>query len=764
MISTETNSLSYTGNGVTTTFAYTFPIQSNTWLKVYVDGVLKTLTTHYSVTGVNNSSGGNVVFTSAPSSGAKIVIARIGVDLKQLLNYIQGDQFPAKSHEQGLDKLTAIVQQLAFYVSRAIKLPEYESGNLSLGTLDSRRKKLMWFDANGDIQYVGNQPNTVLGFDESGLPTYETLPSGSPGDTFIQAGSGAVERIYQNKAREIVSVKDFGAVGDGVTDDGAAFRSAVEAVVAAGGGEVYIPKGTYRVKAEAGDTTNIAVYVPSGVHIRGAGAISTTICPAANNTIVFKVTGLNGGIYNLQIDNPSNTYSNVSGIRLAPVDEASTSIRSDVEFNNITNISIRRVAEAIVLKCGPTVDGSDSYCYYNTFTNIDIRNCTIGIWLKEPPTQPGSGNNRNTFISIRVGETGSNTGLQIDAGDTNSFIGCAFEGILSGTSPNTTPTAIKIAYNTASYGCVRNKFFGLTIEACTRSIDNDNDLTEIYGYYDATNTYYSPNGRALAVDIAADKLNMVNAPIRSYTLRAETFCTGRDPDVTRALGDFYTPAGNALVMSKSNGAGSAEMRVDTPGAYGYYTFYSAGSKQWSIGTQASGTTNITFFDSSDGAMLQIAPGTSLKPMADNTYSLGTAPLRWSVVYAATGTINTSDERQKEQIAEIDERVLKAWSKVNYQQFKFKDSVKKKKNNARIHFGVIAQQIKVAFESEGLDPFEYGILCYDKWEDQPEVLSEDRKVVIPYLPAGDRYGVRYEEAMVLECAYLRGLNKIKHEDN
>ncbi|TXI93654.1 MAG: hypothetical protein E6Q33_02765 [Neisseriales bacterium] len=764
MISTETNSLSYTGNGVTTTFAYTFPIQSNTWLKVYVDGVLKTLTTHYSVTGVNNSSGGNVVFTSAPSSGAKIVIARIGVDLKQLLNYIQGDQFPAKSHEMGLDKLTAIVQQLAYYVSRSVKLPDYESGNLTLGDLSSRRKKFMWFDADGNIQYVGDQPNTVLGFDESGNPSYETLPSGSPGDTFIQAGSGAVERIFQNKARDIVSVKDFGAVGDGVTDDGAAFRAAVEAVEAGGGGEVYVPKGIYRVKPADGDTTNIAVKVPGGVHILGAGAISTKICPAADNTIIFKMTGLNGGIYNLQIDNPSNTYSNVSGIRLAPVDEASTSVRSDVEFNNITNISIRGVAEAIVLKCGPTVDGSDSYCYYNTFTNIDIRNCTMGIWLKEPPTQPGSGNNRNTFISVRVGETGSNTGLQIDAGDTNSFIGCAFEGILSGTSPNTTPTAIKIAYNTVSYGCVRNKFFGLTVEACTRSIDNDNDLTEIYGYYDATNTYYSPNDRALAVDITADKLNMINAPIRSYTLRAETVCTGRDPDVARALGDFYTPAGNALVMSKSDSAGSAEMRVDTPGAYGYYTFYSAGTKQWSMGTQASGTTNITFFDSSDSAMFQIAPGASVKSMADNTYSLGTAPLRWSVVYAGTGTINTSDERQKEQIAEIDERVLKAWGKVNYRQFKFKDSVIKKNNKARLHFGVIAQQVKAAFESEGLDPFEYGILCYDEWEEQPEILSEDRKVVIPYLPAGDRYGVRYEEAMVLECAYLRGLNKIKHEDN
>lgn len=61
------------------------------------------------------------------------------------------------------------------------------------------------------------------------------------------AGTGATQRTVQSKLRENVSVKDFGAVGDGVTDDRAAIEAAVNAVYAAGGGTVYLPEGTYLI-------------------------------------------------------------------------------------------------------------------------------------------------------------------------------------------------------------------------------------------------------------------------------------------------------------------------------------------------------------------------------------------------------------------------------------------------------------------------------------------------------------------------------------
>ena len=169
----------------------------------------------------------------------------------------------------------------------------------------------------------------------------------------------------------------------------------------------------------------------------------------------------------------------------------------------------------------------------------------------------------------------------------------------------------------------------------------------------------------------------------------------------------------------------------------------------------------------------------VRPASDNAYSLGVSSSRWSQVYAATGTINTSDERSKIAIVDPEESLMRAWGKVNFKVFQFKDAFENKGEYARLHCGVIAQQVIEAFSSEGLDATRYGLLCYDKWEDeyedievvdQVEVADEEGNIVTPakthiehrlVTPAGDRYGIRYEEALALEAAYQRWrLSKIE----
>jgi hypothetical protein len=165
------------------------------------------------------------------------------------------------------------------------------------------------------------------------------------------------------------------------------------------------------------------------------------------------------------------------------------------------------------------------------------------------------------------------------------------------------------------------------------------------------------------------------------------------------------------------------------------------------GTTTDGTATVTFFASNTDTQ-------TLRPRTDDEYTLGGPSRRWTIVYATTGTINTSDEREKEQIGDINEAVLRAWGNVEYQQFKFKDAVVKKGDGARWHIGLVAQRVKEAFEAEGVDPFAYGILCYDEWEEQEEKIEEGVGVVQQFEAAGSRYGIRYEEALALECAYLR----------
>ena len=168
-----------------------------------------------------------------------------------------------------------------------------------------------------------------------------------------------------------------------------------------------------------------------------------------------------------------------------------------------------------------------------------------------------------------------------------------------------------------------------------------------------------------------------------------------------------------------------------------------------------------------------------KPVADAKYSLGHGSLRWSEVFSSTPAITTSDCRAKSGATDPDEALMRAWGKVNFRVFQFKDAVEKKGADARLHVGVIAQQVIDAFASEGLDATRYGLLCYDKWEDEyedvevidvPEVADEEGRIITPQkthiehrlvTPAGDRYGIRYEEALALEAAYLRWeLQKIK----
>lgn len=154
-----------------------------------------------------------------------------------------------------------------------------------------------------------------------------------------------------------------------------------------------------------------------------------------------------------------------------------------------------------------------------------------------------------------------------------------------------------------------------------------------------------------------------------------------------------------------------------------------------------------------------------RPGSDNLYSLGTASFLWSVVYAATGSINTSDARAKQQIREITEteRAVAVRCKGLLKAFKFNNAVDKKGENARIHFGVIAQDVKAAFEAEGLNAEHYGLFCYDSWDAAyaPVYVTEQRynpetESIEDYqvdtgertlvTPAGGRYGVRYEELL------------------
>ena len=152
-VSTTTNKVSYTGNGTVDTFAYAFPIYANGDLKVYDGGTLKTLTTHYTVTGAPGT--GNVVFTSGniPANGNKVVIERI-LARTQGTDWNNYDKYTSETVEDSVDRLTFIAQEIDEAVGRSVK---FATTVTDVGTVEvsadatARANKIFGFDGSGNM-------------------------------------------------------------------------------------------------------------------------------------------------------------------------------------------------------------------------------------------------------------------------------------------------------------------------------------------------------------------------------------------------------------------------------------------------------------------------------------------------------------------------------------------------------------------------------------------------------------------------------------
>ena len=157
-ISTTTIKNSYSGNGSTTTFNYTFKITDQDDIDVIIRSssgteTTKTITTHYTVTGVGNSGGGTIVFTSGniPASGETVVLRR-STPLTQGVDLIENDPLPANTLEDALDKLTSINQELQEQLDRSLKVSKTTTITTPEFTADAtaRAGKLLGFSSDGN--------------------------------------------------------------------------------------------------------------------------------------------------------------------------------------------------------------------------------------------------------------------------------------------------------------------------------------------------------------------------------------------------------------------------------------------------------------------------------------------------------------------------------------------------------------------------------------------------------------------------------------
>jgi len=125
--------------------------------------------------------------------------------------------------------------------------------------------------------------------------------------------------------------------------------------------------------------------------------------------------------------------------------------------------------------------------------------------------------------------------------------------------------------------------------------------------------------------------------------------------------------------------------------------------------------------------------------ADNTYDLGALTVRWDDVYATNGTIQTSDRNEKQDIEELSdaEQRVAVVAKGLMRKFRWKSAVAEKGDNARTHFGIIAQDLQDAFTAEGLDAGDYAMFISNTWW--------EKEITVDAVEADEENGIQAKDA-------------------
>jgi hypothetical protein len=217
-ISSTTNRVSFTGNGVTTAFSFPYKFLANGDL-VVIETVIatgvqttKTITTHYTVSGAGDDAGGTVTMVTAPASTISLTIYRDPA-ATQTVDLVENDPLPVEdSLEAPLDKLTMMIQRLKDVDNRSLRQPEGDTANIDyLPAKVTRASKYMAFDADGDPiassatsgSLASSFMDTVLD-DTSGSAVIETLIDDMTAETAPATGDLVpISDVSANNGRKI---------------------------------------------------------------------------------------------------------------------------------------------------------------------------------------------------------------------------------------------------------------------------------------------------------------------------------------------------------------------------------------------------------------------------------------------------------------------------------------------------------------------------------------------------------------------------------
>lgn len=637
--------------------------------------------------------------------------------------------------------------------------------------------------ATKDALLTGNPSKVVKGteidaeFTAIQAADATSLKSGasSAGLAFLQSGTGATSRTVQSKLQDTVSVKDFGATGDGATDDTAAINACLTAAKL-GAKKVFFPAGRYMITQ---------VVIPGGLEVFGVsiGYFGNTL--ADDNSVLWQVDGVNKDavVFTTRVDGPyyriDPTYIHDLVIKKAnsPADTIGNGISFSDASGNHALVSVMQI-DRVQIRGFPenglyAKQGCDP-CYLNgvdTLMNggygfkieseqaagiITFNNCAgdgnkggAAIYISALPSNNSfyinnlysEGRNDNPY-----GNTTSFSYAQpwaVEIGDCNPNAVVMINGIESHCTYSTVAPDAAIYLNNATAGKQAYVTWrGVKVEQPGTLSGNsyafkESETSKTVGYSFTDGCW--ANYKFIGIDKDNGRLGVgTAAPAAVAHSHVKT------ASASRANSNWYS--------TKDHTSGYFDVGLLTGSSTGdWFTFSDA--SETAFGAE---TNKIAAIYANNVGQLYANPTLlAVYPGGDNARSLGTASRRWSVVYAGTGTINTSDARDKQQVRSLStkERDTAVSLKQLIRAFKFNDAVEAKGDKARIHFGVLAQDVKSAFEANGLHAEDYAILCYDEWAETPEIKDAEGNVTQEFREAGNRYGVRYDELLAFIIAVM-----------
>jgi len=669
-------------------------------------------------------------------------------------------------------------------------------------------------DGSVDYKFLLETSFSVL------VGTFDNIPpaiSGSAADiVYLPAGTGAVATTVQTKLRESVSVKDFGAVGDGVTDDTAAITLAFATTATS----IYFPPGTYRISQPAADGSHLFTSSLANRTIAGPGVITAAsqvrrllLVTGDNSVISLNVDGNNsiGVAITVSANNPIVTGCNICnlngfnnwqgvGIRLAFNGIDSGALISNNVIRNLQGVGDGVVGNGVGMQRAITIDSNQ---------NLTKRILVTGNHISQIEGEEGdsivviSSDGASNYFTMPVVIEGNVIDLW-----TRRAIKVQAQGVsvLNNTFSNDRPSALPSFQNVIDFvqggnhtasGNVFNKckfqsqiaaVYALS-EASNNFVISDNTILGIGS--ETSSTLITINAFGNGVVVAANRIlcpgytgtsiavrNTSGGIISANTIQADTaawFSFTSSSNIrlnNNVIGNlqvssyhnYYDLTHNEFVHDVTSGRSITLYQRDPTLSVGEIlakincrqndpSFPDAIHASIAFVAEGSaGALGIGFY-AGDGVTpdverVRILSSGIIRPAADNTQSLGTGSFRWSTLFAGTGTINTSDAREKQQVSILtgQEKAVAVKLKSLIRSFKFIDSVEQKGDSARIHFGVMAQDVKAAFESEGLVAEKYGMLCYDEWAETPENKDAEGNITQAFASAGNRYGVRYDEML------------------